>query len=63
MIELIAGEKSAYGLYVKTVNGISADYDKDKTYWAFYVNGSYASSGVDTTPIKEGEVYMFKVEK
>lgn len=60
---LIAGEESAYGLYVKTVNGITADYDTDGTYWAFYVNGEYALTGVDSTSIKEGETYTFKVEK
>lgn len=60
---LIAGEESEYGLYVKTVNGITADYDTDGTYWAFYVNGEYASSGVDTTAVEEGATYSFKVEK
>ncbi len=39
---LIEGEEGDYGLYVKTVNGITADYDTDQTYWAFYVNGEYA---------------------
>ena len=60
---LIDGDESEYGLYVKTVNGITADYDKDGTYWAFYINGEYASSGVDSTKITEGESYSFKVEK
>lgn len=60
---LIEGDESEFGLFVKKVNGITADFDVDKTYWAFYVNGSYASSGVDTTEIKEGESYAFKVEK
>lgn len=59
---MIEGEDSEYGLYVKTVNGITADYDKDGTYWAFYIDGEYASTGVDTTDIKEGSVYAFKVE-
>ena len=59
---LIDGEESTYGLYVKAVNGITADYDKDGTYWAFYINGEYASSGVDSTKITEGESYSFKVE-
>lgn len=62
-LELIAGDESEYGLYVKTVNGITADYDADQTYWAFYVNGEYATSGVDTTAIEEGTTYTFKVEK
>lgn len=60
---LIAGEDGEYGLYVKTVNGITADYDVDGTYWAFYVDGEYASSGVDTTNITAGATYSFKVEK
>ena len=60
---LIEGEESQYGLYVKTVNGITADYDVDQTYWAFYVNDEYATSGVDTTAIEEGMTYTFKVEK
>ena len=59
---LLAGEQGAYGLYVKTVNGITADYNVDGTYWAFYINGEYASSGVDSTTIKEGDSYSFKVE-
>ena len=60
---LIEGEDGAYGLYVKKVNGILADYDVDKTYWAFYINGEYAMSGVDATEIVEGATYSFKVEK
>ena len=60
---LIEGEDSAYGLYVKKVNGILADYNVNGTYWAFYVNGKMAMSGVDTTNIKEGATYSFKVEK
>ena len=60
---LIEGEEGDYGLYVKTVNGITADYDTDQTYWAFYVNGEYASTGVDSTPVNEGDTYEFKVEK
>ena len=62
-VDLIAGETSEYGLYVKTVNGITADYDVDQTYWAFYVNGEYATAGVDSTSIEEGATYSFKVEK
>lgn len=60
---LIEGDEGPYGLYVKTVNGITADYDKDKVYWAFYVNDDYAASGVDTTEIEEGAVYSFRLAK
>lgn len=61
-LDLIAGDQSEYGLYVKTVNGITVDYDKDGKYWAFYINGEYASKGVDATDITEGAEYAFKVE-
>lgn len=60
---LIEGEEGTYGLYVKTVNGITLDYDKDGAYWAFYINGEYAQTGVDSTPITEGDSYSFKAEK
>ena len=61
-VELIAGEDSQYGLYVKTVNGITLDYDKDGKYWAFYIDGEMAMSGVDSTDIAEGATYEFKAE-
>lgn len=60
---IIAGDDSQYGLYVKTVNGITADYDKDQTWWGFYVDGVSAAAGVDSTDITEGSTYGFKVEK
>ena len=60
---LIEGTDSAYGLYVTKVNGIEAVYETDGTYWAFYINGEYASTGVDSTNVEDGATYMFKVEK
>ena len=61
-LELIAGEEGEYGLFVKTVNGITADYDKDGVYWAFYINDEYAQTGIDATTITEGDNYSLKVE-
>ena len=61
-LNLIAGEESSYGLYVKTVNGVTADYDTDGHYWAFYIDGEYASTGVDATELTDGAVYAFTVE-
>ena len=59
---IIAGEEAEYGLYIKSVNGITADYDKDGTYWSFYVNGEYAVTGVDMTEIENGATYTLAVE-
>ena len=58
-VGLIQGDEGAYGLYVKSVNGITLDYDTHGKYWAFYVNGGYAPSGVDQTEIKADETYAF----
>ena len=61
--QLIEGEAGAYGMYIKKVNGITADYDVDQSYWAFYVNGEYAMAGVDTTEITDGATYRLEYAK
>ena len=60
---LIAGEEGAYGLYVKVVNGITADYDVDQSYWGFSKGGEYMMTGVDGTPFADGEVYELTYTK
>jgi len=59
---LIAGEESQFGLYIKTVNGITYDYDKDGKYWGFYIDGTYAVESADLTEITAGSVYTLKAE-
>ena len=61
--DLIAGDMGDYGLYVKVVNGITADYDVDQSYWAFYIDDEYAMTGVDTTEIAEGATYKLEYTK
>lgn len=60
---LIAGDESEYGLYVKTVNGVTLDYNTDGMYWAFYVGDAYAEKGVDSTEIVAGTTYSFVATK
>ena len=61
--DLISGEEGPFGLYVKKVNGMTADYDVNQTYWAFYVDGEYAMTGVELTEINEESVYKFVYSK
>lgn len=61
--DLIDGEEGAYGLYVKFVNGIEANYDKDGSYWGFYKNGEMMLVGVDGAVIADGEHYELVREK
>ena len=60
---IIEGDSGPFGLYIKKVNGILADYDVNGAYWAFYVNGEYATSGVDTTKIEDGATYSLVYTK
>ena len=62
-VGVVEGEDSQYGLFIKKVNGITADYDVNKAYWAFYVNGAYASAGVDQTEIDEKVTYKLEYTK
>ena len=57
--KLIDGEDGQYGLYVKTVNGITADYDVDQTYWGFYIEDEMVPYGVSDAKITGGEHYKF----
>ncbi len=46
-----------YGLYILTVNGETADYSVDQSYWAVSKNGEYLMTGASSTPIADGEHY------
>ncbi|MBR6344947.1 MAG: DUF4430 domain-containing protein, partial [Lachnospiraceae bacterium] len=61
-LNLIDGDDSDYGLFVKSVNNMTYNYETDGKYWAFYVDGEYAVNGVDDTEITDGSTYAFKVE-
>lgn len=54
---LVSGEESEFGLYIKFVNGIEADFDKDGSYWSLSKDGEYLMQGADSTPIADGEHY------
>ena len=60
---LISGEKGPYGMYVKFVNGMEADYDKNQTYWSLTKNSEYMMTGVTDTKIEDGEKYEFTYMK
>ena len=55
--KLVSGEQGQYGLYIKVVNGITADYEVNSAYWSFNKNGEYMMTGVDSTEIADGEHY------
>lgn len=54
---LVSGEDGAFGLYIKIVNGITADYDVDQSYWALTKNGETLMTGASGVNIADGEHY------
>ena len=60
---LVVGHEASYGLYIDAVNGIAADWDTDQTYWAFYINGEYATTGISDTEITADTVYGLTLTK
>lgn len=45
---------------VLTVNGETADYSVDASYWAFYVNDGYCNYGIDTQPVMDGDSFSIQ---
>ena len=56
--KLIAGDESEYGLYVKTVDGETAN-DGAQEWWCLTKDGEMVMTGVDDTMIADGEQYEF----
>ncbi len=54
--DLIAGVESEFGLYVLTVDGETAD-DTNQEWWSFTMGGEMLMTGVDSTPIADGDAY------
>ena len=54
--DLVSGTESEYGLYVLTVNGITAD-EANHEFWSFSKDGQMLNTGVDLTPIADGDKF------
>ena len=56
--KLVEGTESQYGLYVTTVDGVTAD-DSQRQYWCFKDgNGNDLTVGVDSAPIADGDAFQ-----
>lgn len=54
---VFSGTEGPYGIMVDTVNGETADYSVDNSYWSFYVNGEYCNYGIDTQPVMDKDLF------
>ena len=62
-LSLIEGTEGDYGLYLEKVNGMTADYATEGSYWALYEDGKYAASGISFTEVRDGGNYGLYKEK
>ena len=54
------GVEGPYGLTLISINGVSADWEKDTAFWCIYVNGEMGNYGVDAQPVNDGDVFRLE---
>ena len=55
--KLVEGDNGDYGLYIKKVNGVTADYDTDGAYWGLNKDGEPTAVGASDITVTDGEHY------
>lgn len=53
---VIVGSEGAYGLYIEAVDGETVD-SANQEWWCLTQDGEMCMTGVDTTPIQDGDHY------
>lgn len=56
---LIEGDVSEFGLYVKAVDGETADFSVDKGWWCLMKGDEMCATGVSETLISDGDRYAW----
>ncbi len=60
--KLIEGANSDYGFFITMMDGEKADESKQQ-WWGYTKSGEYVDTGVDQTPITDGESYEFTLHE
>ena len=63
MSGLVEGEDCQFGLFIKSVNGLRADYDLDGAYWSVSKGGEMLMTGASETPIADGDSFELTYTK
>ena len=59
----VEGPIEEYGLYITTVDGETADWNVDQSYWALSQNGEYLMTGASETDIHDGDHFELTYTK
>ena len=54
---LVEGEHTDFGLMIRSVDGLVADFDANGAWWGFFINEELAAVGVSDTIIESDEEY------
>ena len=54
---LAVGEEGPYGLVISAVDGETAEWNVDQSYWALFIGEEYATTGADGVVLTDGGVY------
>ncbi|MFB0920017.1 MAG: DUF4430 domain-containing protein [Oscillospiraceae bacterium] len=60
--KLIEGKDGQYGFYVTAMDGEKADESKQQ-WWGYTKSGAYVDTGVDQTPIADGDSFEFTLNE
>ena len=54
---LVEGEEGPYGLNIHAVDGETASWEENQSYWALFIGEDYATTGADGIVLTDGGVY------
>ena len=54
---LVDGKVGAYGLEISMVDGETASWEANQSYWALFIGDAYATTGADGVVLTDGGVY------
>ena len=55
-----SGYEGPYGFTLISINGTSADWEKDNAYWCIYVNGEIGNYGISAQTVNDGDTFRFE---
>ena len=54
---LVEGESGEFGLMITAVDGETASWEENRSYWALYIGEDYATTGADGIVLTDGGEY------
>ena len=55
--DLVQGESGEFGLMISAVDGETASWEENRSYWSIYIGDAYATTGADGIVLKDAGQY------